>query len=136
MSLFKLTFAGAIKKAECRQVQDKTVLDLSVCRKNYAKQGEEATFTWVRVQVWGAPDWMAAKAIKGAFVAGCGEFTLRIYTDKQGKSGMSADVRCNSFDVEIGTDEPAEALPQKAPAKAPSKPAPATAVDEDEPPFK
>lgn len=138
MTVFRLTFAGQIKKAEHRQVGDKNVLTLSVCKKNYAKDGQEPTFTWINVNVWGPlPDWLVSKAVKGALIAGTGEFSMRSYQDKNGAKCVSAEARCQSYDVVVGTDEALEAAaPQKSQAKAPSKPAAAVAEDDDsQPPF-
>ncbi len=136
MTILRIHFAGEIKKVEHRQAGDKPVMSLSICKKNYAKQGEEATFTWLNVSVWGPlPDWLVNKAIKGGFIAGSGEFSLRSYTDKNGQKAVSAECRATSFDVEsAGTSD---ATPEPAPVKAaPRKPAPATAADDSEsPPF-
>ncbi len=116
MSLMRLTFAGKIKKAESRRAGDKDIIEMSICRKNYGKKEDDPTFTWINVTVWEPPEWMRAKAIKGAFVAGCGEFTLRSY-EKDGVKRQSAECRCTSFDVEIGDDPDMEA-PAKTPAPA------------------
>lgn len=135
MSVFRIFFAGEIKKVEHRTAGDKQVMSLSVCKKNYAKQGEDATFTWLNVSVWGPlPDWLVNKAIKGGFIAGSGEFSMRSYTDKDGKKAVSAECRSTSFDVEsAGT---ADVTPEAAPVKAPpKKPAAVAVADEDEPPF-
>ncbi len=136
MTIFRLTFAGQIKKVEHRQAGDKAVMSLSVCKKNYAKQGDEPTFTWVNVSVWGPlPEWLVNKAVKGALIAGSGEFSMRSYKDKEGNKAVSAEVRATSFDVEVGSEDGAPAdAPAPVAKAAPQKPAPAP-IGDDEPPF-
>ncbi len=141
MSLLRLTFAGQIKKAECRRAGDRDIIEMSICRKNHGKKDDEPTFTWINVTVWEPPEWMRAKAIKGAFVAGCGEFSMRSYETKEGVKKSSADVRCSSFDVELGADAGEASEPAAAPApsqesKIRHRHVPvATAATDDEPPF-
>lgn len=116
---------------------DKQILELSICKKNYAKAGDEATFTWVNVTVWQPPAWMATKAVKGAFVAGSGEFTLRTY-ESNGVKKQSADVRATSFDIEIGGEagEASEQAPEPAKVQHRHVPAPSPTADtEAELPF-
>lgn len=122
MTTLRLFFAGQIKKAETRMAGDTPILELSVCKKNYAKAGVEPTFTWVNCTIFKPADFQVQKCVKGAFVAGSGEFTTRSYKDKDGKDKVSSDVRCNSFDVECGSDA-SDAQPEKATAPARAKPA-------------
>lgn len=132
MTIIRVSFAGHVKKAEHRQAGTKPVVEFSLCRKNKTKDGEPEAFTWIRVTLWEPPEWMAAKIVKGAFIAGSGDAILRSYTDKNGAKAQSLDVRCGSFDV----DMPDERQSGQAPAPAPSRPAvPAAGGGDVEPPF-
>lgn len=136
MSMLKLMFSGTIKKVEFRQAGDTPLVELSLCRKNYAKPGEDVHFTWIKATVFKPPEWMPAKLVKGAHVSGCGEFTLRSYVDKTGQKGVSAEVRCGSFDLDVAGDESGAAtaaVPVKAEPRRPA--ATPSAIDLDEPPF-
>lgn len=124
MTTLHLHFSGKIMKAESRMAGDKPILDISLCKKNYAKQGEEPTFTWIRATIWSPPDWVASKAIKGAFISGHGEFTMRSYM-KDGVKQQSAEVRCGTYDCEIAGDD-REGSP--AQAAAPTRTAPRVPV--------
>ena len=98
--ILKLQFAGIINKVEVKTVGGKTLAEISLCKKNYAKEGAEPTFTWLRVGLWEPKEWQVAKLVKGAFVAGSGDFSLRSY-EKDGVKHESAECRCTSFDVEV-----------------------------------
>ncbi len=138
MTTLRLFFAGQIKKAETRMAGDTPILELSVCKKNYAKPGVEPTFTWINCTIFKPADFQVQKCIKGAFVAGCGEFTLRSYEGKDGKA-VSADVRCGSFDVECGSEADAAPAPAATPRRAPpvhrTAPAPSGGSVPDDVPF-
>lgn len=134
MSVFRMTFAAPVTKVEFKTVGDKALAEVSVCKKNRAKEGQEPTFSWLRISVWQPPAWMSAKLVKGAMIAGTGEFTLRSY-EKDGQKRQSAEVNCQSFDVEVSggaTDSDAALAPASA---APQRPAPSPTSAEDEPPF-
>ncbi len=141
MSVFRLSFSGKITKAEARRAGDKNILEVSLCKKNYAKQGEEAHFTWIRATIWDPPEWITSKAIKGAFISGSGEFSMRSY-EKDGVKHTNAEVRCGSYDCEIAGDDreqvqtPAPVAP-KAHARPVQREYKAKPVDEDldQPPF-
>lgn len=133
MTVFRLAFAGQIKKVEHRTAGDKPLAEVSVCRKNRGRQGEPEAFTWVRVTIWEPADFQVAKLVKGAFVAGTGDMSARSFDGKDGAKMHSIEVRCSSFDVEV-SDGAAEEGTAPAPRRAPAaKPAPATT--DDEPPF-
>ena len=138
MTILRLTFAGQIKKAEWKNAAGKSICELSVCKKNKAKEGEEPTFTWVRVTLWEPADFQTPKLATGNFLAGSGEMTMRSYIDKTGAKGVSCEVSCRSFDVEVaaaGEQAPPVATdPAAAQPKRPAAPAPAASPD-DEPPF-
>lgn len=71
--------------------------------------------------------------VKGAMIAGSGEFTLRSY-EKDGAKRQSAECNSQSFDIEVsGVAAQGEATP--APVAAPRRPAAVAVADEDEPPF-
>lgn len=137
MTSLHLQFAGHIKRADHKTIAGKQAVEIAICRKNYTKQGDEPTFTWVSALVWEPKEWQAPKLVKGAFVSGHGELTLRSY-EKDGQKQTRAEVRCSSFDIEIAGDDPGAAQEAKAePVKsAPKKPAPVAVDDSDsEPPF-
>lgn len=135
MSNFRLQFSGIIKKAEHRSVRDKSVVEVSLCKKNRTKEGDPEAFTWVRVSIWDPPDFMAPKLIKGNFIAGSGDMTNRSYEGKDGKA-TSTDVRCASFDVDVVEVAQSGGAPAASAPAAPRRPAPAAAPDpDDEPPF-
>jgi len=102
--MMKMLFSGDIKKSETKSINGKTMIELSVCKKNKTKEGEEASFTWLRCQCWDCPEWLAPRLIKGVFVSGCGDFTLRSYVGKDGQKAISADVRCGGFDISVADD--------------------------------
>jgi single-stranded DNA-binding protein len=102
--MFKLLFSGEIKKADLKSINGKAMVELSICKKNKTKEGEEASFTWIKCAVWDCPEWLAPKLVKGTFVAGCGDFTLRSYPAKDGTKGVSADVRCSGYDITVADD--------------------------------
>ena len=134
MTILRLQFAGFIVKADHKTAGAKQLIEMSLCKKNYAKDGDEATFTWCRVCLWEPPAWMAPKLVKGAFVAGSGEMTLRSYAKKDGTNGVSCDVRCTSWDIECGTPKDERPTTQvSAPVAAAATGSPAASVDE--PPF-
>lgn len=138
MTIIRVSFAGHVKRAEHRQAGAKPVVEFSLCRKNKTKDGEPEAFTWIRVTLWEPPEWMAAKIIKGAFIAGSGDAILRTYTDKNGAKAQSLDVRCGSFDVDM-PDERQQTVGAPEPAPAPTRPsAPVGGASGgmDEPPFK
>lgn len=125
-----MTFAAPITKVEFREVGGKQMVEVNICKKNRAKEGQEPTFSWLRVSIWQPPAWMADKLVKGAMVAGVGEFTLRSY-EKDGQKRQSAEVNCQSFDIEVsGTTMESDSAPT-----APSKPAQAPAALGEEVPF-
>ena len=134
MSTFKLMFAGEIKKVEIRQAGAKPIAEVSLCNKNRAKQGDPDTFTWVRATIWSPPDWMTGKLVKGAFIAGCGDFSLRSF-EKDGVKRQSAEINCQGFDVTVGGSS-SDAAPADNYAPRPSVPSPSSSVGlDDEPPF-
>jgi len=134
MSTFKLFFAGEIKKVEIRQAGGKPIAEVSLCNKNRAKQGDPDTFTWVCATIWSPPDWMTGKLVKGAFIAGCGDFSLRSF-EKDGVKRQSAEINCQGFDVTVGGSS-SDAAPAESYAPRPTVPTAHTAInDDDSPPF-
>lgn len=136
MTIFRLHFAGQIKKAEHRSAGGKQVAELSLCRKNRSRQGEPESFTWVRVTVWEPADFQVPGLVRGAFVAGSGEMTARSYAGKDGKA-TAIEVACRSFDIAVcRPDDEAPSERAEAP-KAPARPTPVKepAPFDSEPPF-
>ena len=131
--MFKMIFSGNIKRIDVKDAGGKAIVEMSMCRKNYCKEGAEQTFTWLNITVWNAPDWIC-NVPTGTFIAGCGEFTLRSYEAKDGTKKTVADVRCNSFDIQVAKDEHTKQASQPQHHAAPSVPPPADLGD-DEPPF-
>ena len=145
MTIFKAQFAGEIKKADTKSIGGKTLVEVSICKKNRTKDGEPEAFTWLRIGIWEPAAFQLPKLVKGAFIAGSGDMTLRSYEGKDGKAS-SLECRCTSFDVEVSDGSPREssavahhaAKPYDSQAKragdAPTKPTRTTPTD-DEPPF-
>jgi single-stranded DNA-binding protein len=138
MPNLRLQFSGEARKVEHKTIGGKAAVEIQLCKKNYAKQGDEPSFTWVRVMVWEPKEFQTFR--EGGFVAGSGEFTVRSYTDKDGNKKQSAEVRCTSFDIE--TPRPQEAGSEPAPvAKAAARPTQPTrraeqaGAGDSEPPF-
>lgn len=99
MPTMRLSFSGDVRKPQTKTIGGKQCVEFQLMRKNYAAQGSEATFTWIRVTVFDAKPWQFEQCQEGRFVAGSGEFTLRSY-EKDGQKRQSAEVRCNSFDLD------------------------------------
>lgn len=134
--IFRISFAGQITKADVKQISEKTLVEVSLCKKHKGRNGGEDTFTWLRVNVWEPADFQLPKLVKGSFIAGSGDFQLRSY-EKDGQKGTSAECRCSSFDVEVSDGLPKEPqtdkpLPQRV--TAPRRPITSAIID-DEPPF-
>jgi single-stranded DNA-binding protein len=100
MTIFRLTFAGEIKKADTKSVGGKSLVELSICKKNRTKDGDPESYTWLRIGLWEPAQFQIPKLVKGSFIAGSGELTLRSYEGKDGKA-TSLECRCSSFDVEV-----------------------------------
>jgi single-stranded DNA-binding protein len=139
MTTFRMAFAGDIKKADHKEVGGKKLVEVSLCKKNRGRPGEEDTFTWLRVAIWEPADFQLPKLVKGAFIGGTGEVMLRSFQGKEGKQ-TSLEARCSSFDIEVADGAPRAA---EAPARASladlqirtaRAPAPISGGD-DEPPF-
>lgn len=130
--ILKLQFAGLINKVEIKQAGSKPLAEISICKKNYAKEGEEPTFTWIRVALWEPKEFQLSKLVKGAFIAGIGDFSMRSF-EHNGVKKQSAEVRCGSFDVEIASTE-AEAVAKKIATVHPTSGGGASG-DIDSPPF-
>ena len=147
MTLFRTFFAGEIKRADVRTVGDKSVLEFSLCRKNYGKKDaspDDATFTWINVAIWDPKEFIAENAKKGAYVAGSGEMEMTSYIDKEGEKKAKITIRTTGFDIEFqrGFAGDAEPAAQSEQRKAAVKPAEnyrprqaAPVVADDEPPF-
>lgn len=140
MTILRLTFAGQIKKAEHKTAGGKPLVEVSICKKNRTKQGEPDAFTWARIALWEPAEFQVGKLLKGAFIAGTGELTLRSYIDKDGAKASSMEVSCRSFDVEVSAgegDQPTRTDRPTAATTAPTRSAaPAAAAGtNDEPPF-
>jgi single-stranded DNA-binding protein len=125
----RLQFSGEARKVEHKTIGGKSAVEIQLCKKNYAKQGDEPSFTWLRVTVWEPKEFQ--KFYEGGFVSGSGELSVRSYTDKDGNKKQSLEVRCTSFDVE--TPRGVEAQEAPAPAQKPQRPSGGGSVDE--PPF-
>jgi single-stranded DNA-binding protein len=135
MTILRLAFAGVVKKAEHRTAAGKSLVEVSICKKNRTKQGEPDAFTWIRVTLWEPAEFQAPKLVKGSFIAGTGDLTARSYEGKDGKA-TSLEVSCRSFDVEVSDGGDAQAAPaQSAPAPRPTRPAPTAQSETEEPPF-
>lgn len=126
MPSLRLSFSGECRKPAQKTIGGKPCVEFQLMRKNYAAQGSEATFTWIRVTVFDAKPWQIEQCQEGRFVCGSGEFTLRSY-EKDGAKRQSAEVRCSSFDLDgPHTSERAAPAASASPSPAPRVPAPAT----------
>jgi len=130
MTILKLSFAGQIKgEVKARQARDSSLIEFSVCKKVKIKDADDR-FDWVRVTLWKPAEFQTEKLVSGAFVAGCGDFSTRSYVDKAGATKTSLEVRCSSYDVEVGGGEQG-AQPARAPA--PERAAPVVSDDAEIP---
>lgn len=132
MPSFKLCFSGEIRKVEYKQAGQKSICEVQLCRKNYTKEGEEPTFTWIKATIWEPKDWQTAGLNVGCYIAGIGEFSMRSFTDKDGNKRQAAEVRVNAMDLDVPKPA-AAATPAPAPSPKPRLPAGGGGVDE--PPF-
>jgi single-stranded DNA-binding protein len=148
MTILRMFFAGEIKRADVRAVGDKSVLEFSLCRKNFAKKDaspDDVTFTWVNVSVWDPKEFVVENARKGVFVAGSGDCELTSYIDKEGEKKPKLSIRTTGFDIEFqrgfsGDEEPAAQSEQRKAAVRPAenyrpRPAPGTVTYADDAPF-
>ena len=120
--IFRISFAGNITKAETKQVGEKTLVEVSLCKKFKGRNGGEESYTWLRVNIWEPADFQTPKLVKGAFLAGSGEFQLRSFEGKDGSKQVSAECRCSSFDIEVTDGTPREVVnPHPAPTRAEPK---------------
>ena len=118
MPTMRLSFSGEVRKPQVKTIGTDQAVEFQVMRKNYTKQGEEATFTWIRVTCFKPQPWQIEQCQEGKFISGSGEFTLRSY-EKDGVKRQSAEVRCQSFDL----DGPRTNAPSGQPPAATSAPA-------------
>ena len=141
MTQMRMSFSGEVRKPVVREYDGKNILSFQVMKRNYNKdKSAEASYTWLNVTVFDAKPFQTAQFAEKAFVAGSGEFTLRSYADKDGSKRQSADVRCNSMDVDSAYVEREQAEPgvyvsAGVKAKLPPKYAAPAKVDEADPPF-
>jgi single-stranded DNA-binding protein len=141
MTVAKLTIIGQIKAIKYRTAGETPVCEVSVCKKRYAKQGEEPSYDWYRVNIWGKlPDFMAKKIAKDNFIGAVGDFSTRDWVDKDGNKKNEKEVKCQSFDVEVDGPNLAEGEQQEkaVPAPGPRRPAAPSGGGGDEdssPPF-
>lgn len=135
MTQMRISFSGEVRKPVVREYDGKKILSFQVMKKNYNKdKSAEASYTWLNVTVFDAKPFQIAQFAEKSFVAGSGEFTLRSYVDKDGSKRQSADVRCNSMDVDSAYVERGEVgvapVPRVQKSVVPTK-----ADDYDSPPF-
>lgn len=109
-------FVGNLgKDAETRYLQSgDPVVSFSVGVK--AGYGDKATTTWARCSMFGKRgESVAPYLTKGQQVAISGEASLREYTDKQGQTRASLEVRVNDMTLVGGKREGQQAPRQQAP---------------------
>lgn len=139
MTTLKLQFSGHIKKVYMRQAGTKTVAEVQLCKKVPGKDEQPDSFTWIKVTLWDPKDWQASKLVAGGYITGCGDFTLRSYEKSDKTKGVSAEVRCSSFDIDMPDDRVAVANGSQQQTLEPepvAKPVVSHAIDgKDEPPF-
>jgi hypothetical protein len=136
MTTLKLQFSGHIKKVQVRQAGTKTVAEVQLCKKVPGKNGEPDAFTWVKATIWEPKDWQQSKLLAGAYISGCGDFAMRSYTKTDGTKGVSAEVRCSSFDIDMPDERvPVASHSQEAVAPVAVKPVSNVHSDPDIAPF-
>ena len=135
MTVFRMSFSGEVRKPTVKEYDGKKILSVQLMKKNYNKdKSAEATYTWLSVTIFDAKPFQVAQFVDKAFVAGSGEFIMRSYVDKDGSKRQSADVRCNSMDVDSAYVEREQAEPAPVPRVQKSV-VPAKVDDSDSPPF-
>lgn len=133
MTILKNMFCGKIIKAEHKTAGEKQICEVSLCKKVSARGKDPEYFDWVRVTIWTPPEWAIPRLVKGNYISGIGDMTMRPY-EKDGVKKYSLEVRCSSYDFEVEelaertTDAPVAAAPVRAAATR--KP-----IADDEPPF-
>ncbi len=126
--------SGEVKRADHRSAGTKDLTELAICRVNgKPKDGEQPTFTWVKINVWDAPDWMANQLVKGAWITAIGDLTLRKYQAKDGTEKHTLEMRCSSFDIDVMKAHATEEQP--AQVQKPVAPAKHSETDAADPPF-
>lgn len=118
MTILRLNYAGRIIKAEHKEAAGKSICEVSICKKVPAKGQDPERFDWVRITIWQPPEWAAPRLVKGNYISGSGDLTMRPY-DKDGVKKYSLEVRCGSYDFEaeeLAVREPADATPRATPA--------------------
>ena len=136
MTILRLSFAGQIKKADHKTAAGKPLVEVSICKKNRTKQDEKDAFTWVRIALWEPAEFQVGKLVKGAFIAGTGELTLRGYKDNDGAKAVSMEVSCRSFDVEVLSSEATQPTrPEPSSEKSSRQTTASTDDSSSEPPF-
>ncbi len=139
MSLLRIIFAGSINKVEMREVGGKPIAEVQLCKKNRTKEGDPESYTWLKATIWSPPAFMIPKLVKGSFIAGSGNFTLRSY-EKDGVKRQSAECSCESFDVEVSDGQTREVQHEPTQRAAPKVNvnmggSQSAAIAGDQPPF-
>lgn len=114
-------FVGNLgKDAETRYLQSgDPVVSFSVGVKS--GYGDKATTTWARCSMFGKRgESVAPYLVKGQQVAISGEASLREYTDKQGQSRASLEVRVNDLTL-LGKKDGQQAAQPRQQAQAPQQ---------------
>lgn len=153
MTQFKLQFSGEIKKSREFNMGTKHAFELQLMKKNYAPQGAEPSWTWIKVMVVDPKDFQKDWFTEGKFIAGSGELSLKSYINKDVVKQQSIEIRCSSYDIDApysGVDFKAKSEPKshasyesyvKLPDDEYSRPAPKRHVpvvvndDDSSPPF-
>lgn len=127
-------FVGNLgKDAETRYLQSgDPVVSFSVGVKS--GYGDKATTTWARCSMFGKRgESVAPYLVKGQQVAISGEASLREYTDKQGQSRASLEVRVNDLTLVGKKPEGQQAAQPRQQAPAPQQSGGFSDMDDDIP---
>lgn len=139
MTTLKLHFSGHIKKSTTRQAGTKTVTELQLCKKLPGKDGQPDSFTWIKVTIWSPQDWQSPRLVAGGYISGYGDFVMRSYVKTDQTKGVSGEVRCSSFDIDMPDDRissvPADSSPVLAVPEVSSVSSKMDVLSKDEPPF-
>ena len=126
-------FVGNLgKDAETRYLQSgDPVVSFSVGVKS--GYGDKATTTWARCSMFGKRgESVAPYLVKGQQVAISGEASLREYTDKQGQTRASLEVRVNDLTL-VGGKREGQQSPQAPRQQAPAQQSGGMDMDDDIP---
>lgn len=115
MPNFTLVFSGSLKTVKPGTGGTKPSIRFSLCKKNYAKEGTEPTFTWVNCIIFDPKPWHVDMLKEGKFVSGFGKFEMRSY-ETNGEKKTTAEVIVGGFDLDGPKPDDSVVYSKPAPA--------------------